>query len=30
LGDYGIQARSANRPIELPADFDAVKRAVFS
>jgi threonine synthase len=29
LADYGIQARHPNRPVELPADIDAVKRAVF-
>jgi threonine synthase len=29
LGNLGIASRHANRPVELPADFDAVKRAVF-
>jgi threonine synthase len=29
LGKLGIASRHANRPVELPADFDAVKRAVF-
>ena len=29
LGEYGIHSRHANRPLELPADIDAVKRAVF-
>jgi threonine synthase len=29
LGELGIVARCANRPVELPADFDAVRRAVF-
>ena len=29
LGQLGIGSREANRALELPADFDAVKRAVF-
>ena len=28
LADAGISARAANRPVELPADFDAVRRSV--
>ena len=28
LGEFGIRASLANRPIELPPDFEAVKRAV--
>ena len=30
LRDLGITSRYANQPVELPADFDAVRRAVFS
>jgi threonine synthase len=30
LGSLGITSRAANRAVELPADLDAVKRAVFS
>jgi threonine synthase len=30
LGEFGIRAEHANRPIDLPPDFEAVKRAVFS
>ena len=30
LGSLGIASRHANRPVELPPDFDAVRRAVFS
>jgi threonine synthase len=30
LGEYGIQSRHANRPVELPARFDDVKHAVES
>ena len=30
LGDLGIESRYANQAVELPADIDAVKRAVFS
>ena len=30
LGEFGIQSKHANRPVELPPDLDAVKRAVFS
>ena len=29
LGEQGIASRHANRPVELPPDLDAVKRAVF-
>jgi threonine synthase len=29
LAELGITSREANRPVELPADFDAVRRAVF-
>jgi threonine synthase len=29
LGELGITSRAVNRPLELPADFDAVRRAVF-
>jgi threonine synthase len=29
LGDLGITSRAANHAVELPADLDAVKRAVF-
>jgi threonine synthase len=29
LGELGISSHHANRPVELPPDFDAVKRAVF-
>jgi threonine synthase len=29
LGELGIISRESNRPVELPADFDAVRRAVF-
>ncbi len=28
LDEYGVQPRHAQRPLELPADFEAVKRAV--
>jgi threonine synthase len=30
LSELGIASRHANRPVELPPDIDAVKRAVFS
>jgi threonine synthase len=30
LGDLGIASRDANQPVELPADFDAVRRQVFA
>jgi len=30
LGEYGITSREMNRPVELPADFDADRRAVYS
>jgi threonine synthase len=30
LGDLGIASGYANRPVELAADIDAVKRVVFS
>ncbi len=30
LGDLGIESRYANQAVEMPADIDAVKRAVFS
>jgi threonine synthase len=30
LADLGVVARHANRPIELPADYDAVRRAVLA
>ena len=29
LANLGIRSRHPNQPVELPADFDAVKRAVF-
>ncbi len=29
LGELGVASQHANRPVELPADIDAVKRAVF-
>ncbi len=29
LRDLGIESRYANKPVDLPADLDAVKRAVF-
>lgn len=29
LAEYGVEPKHAQRPIELPADFEAVKRAVF-
>jgi hypothetical protein len=29
LRDLGIESRYANQAVELPADIDAVKRAVF-
>ena len=30
LGELGISSQYANRPVELPPELDAVKRAVFS
>jgi threonine synthase len=30
LGELGISSLDANQPVELPAELDAVKRAVFS
>jgi threonine synthase len=30
LGQLGIASRQANRPVELPPELDAVKRAVFA
>jgi len=30
LGGLGIASQHANNPVELPAELDAVKRAVFS
>jgi threonine synthase len=30
LAELGIVSREVNRPLELPADFDAVRRVVFS
>jgi len=29
LAEYGVKPRYARRPVELPADLEAVKRAVF-
>jgi threonine synthase len=29
LGELGITSRKVNRPVELPADFDAVRKVVF-
>jgi threonine synthase len=29
LRELGITSRKVNRPVELPAEFDAVRRAVF-
>ncbi len=29
LGELGIISREVNQPIELPADYEAVHRAVF-
>jgi threonine synthase len=30
LAEYGVESKHAQRPVELPADFETVKRAVFS